>query len=265
MERNSVEVFENEKFGKVRTVVINGEPWFVGKDVAEILGYSNSRDALSKRVDEEDKGVAKCDTLGGVQDLTVINESGLYCLILSSKLPTAKQFKHWITSEVLPSIRKNGGYISDSDLMVSRFFGNLPSDQQIIVKGLFDNIVAQQKRITSLEATNKALVSETLSWVDRNLINALVRRYAAAACNGEFGLAWVEFKKELLYKYSINVNSRLTAYTNRTGKKTKPKTLDMINDEEIVSAFKTIVSMCENKAVDISDLINKHKEVSISA
>ena len=90
---NEVQIFNNEEFGQVRTLVINGEPWFVGKDVAEILGYSNTRKALADHVDEEDKGVTKCDTLGGVQDLTVINESGLYGLILSSKMPNAKKFK----------------------------------------------------------------------------------------------------------------------------------------------------------------------------
>ena len=91
---NKIQIFKNEEFGDIRTVTIDGEPWFVGKDVAEVLGYSNSRDALAKRVDEEDKGVAKCDTLGGMQDLTIINESGLYSLIISSKLPNAKKFKH---------------------------------------------------------------------------------------------------------------------------------------------------------------------------
>lgn len=107
---NEIKIFGNEEFGSVRTMKINGEPYFVGKDVATILGYSNPRDAISKHVDDEDKGVAKCDTLGGVQDLTIINESGLYSLILSSKLPNAKRFKHWVTSEILPSIRKTGSY-----------------------------------------------------------------------------------------------------------------------------------------------------------
>ena len=81
------------------------------KDVTEALGYSNSRDAMAKHIDDEDKGVAKCDTLGGAQNFAIINESGLYSLILSSKLPQAKAFKRWVTSEVLPSIRKNGGYL----------------------------------------------------------------------------------------------------------------------------------------------------------
>lgn len=106
---NEIKVWNYES-SEVRTIEKDGEPWFVGKDVADILGYSNARDALAKRVDAEDKGVAKCDTLGGVQNLTVINESGLYSLILSSKLPDAKKFKRWVTSEVLPSIRKTGNY-----------------------------------------------------------------------------------------------------------------------------------------------------------
>ena len=107
---NDIQIFKNDEFGIVRTVILNNEPYFVGKDVAEILGYSNSRKAIADHVDDEDKGVTKCDTLGGVQELTVINESGLYSLILRSQLPTAKQFKRWVTSEVLPAIRKHGMY-----------------------------------------------------------------------------------------------------------------------------------------------------------
>lgn len=107
---NEIKVFSNEEFGKVRVLNIDNEPWFVGRDVAEVLGYSNTRDAISKHVDEEDKGVAKCDTPSGAQQMTIINESGMYSLILSSKLPNAKKFKRWVTSEVLPAIRKTGSY-----------------------------------------------------------------------------------------------------------------------------------------------------------
>ena len=114
---NNIQVFENSEFGSIRTVEIDKEPFFVAKDVAEILGYSNSRKAIIDHVDEEDKGVTKCDTLGGVQELSVINESGLYSLVLSSKLPTAKKFKRWVTSEVLPAIRKTGGYIGGAENM----------------------------------------------------------------------------------------------------------------------------------------------------
>lgn len=116
MKENKIEIFRNEEFGTVRTLTIDEKPYFVGKDVAEILGYSNSRKAIADHVDNEDKGVTKCDTLGGQQELTVINESGLYSLILSSKLPNAKKFKHWVTSEVLPSIRKHGAYMTPETL-----------------------------------------------------------------------------------------------------------------------------------------------------
>ena len=105
-----LQIFQNPEFGQVRTILIENEPWFVGKDVAEALGYANSRKALSDHVDDEDKGVTKCDTLGGVQEMAVINESGVYSLVFGSKLESAKRFKHWVTSEVLPSIRKNGKY-----------------------------------------------------------------------------------------------------------------------------------------------------------
>jgi prophage antirepressor-like protein len=110
---SELQVFNNAEFGSVRSLMVNGEPYFVGRDVAKILGYANPNDAIAKHVDEEDKGVAKCDTLGGIQELTVINESGLYSLILSSKLPSAKRFKRWVTSEVLPAIRKHGVFVMD--------------------------------------------------------------------------------------------------------------------------------------------------------
>lgn len=107
---NEIQVFNNLEFGNIRTVTIDNEPWFVGKDIAEALGYSNSRKALIDHVDNEDKGVTNRYTPGGKQNLIIINESGLYSLILSSKLPNAKKFKRWVTSEVLPAIRKTGHY-----------------------------------------------------------------------------------------------------------------------------------------------------------
>ena len=112
--RNMMRTFENKQFGSIRVLEKDSEPWFVGKDVAEVLGYSNPRDALSKHVDEVDKGASQIATSSGMQEMTIINESGLYSLIFSSKLPAAKDFKHWVTSEVLPSIRKHGMYAVDA-------------------------------------------------------------------------------------------------------------------------------------------------------
>lgn len=107
---NDLKIFEKEEFGQVRCLEIDNEPWFVGRDVAEALGYKNSRVALQDNVEEEDKVVTKVTTPGGAQDTIIINESGLYALVFGSKLPLAKQFKRWVTSEVLPELRKTGGY-----------------------------------------------------------------------------------------------------------------------------------------------------------
>lgn len=107
---NELQIFNSEEFGDIRTVTINNEPWFVGKDVAEALGYSEPRSAVSKKIDEADRGVAEMETPSGKQNMTIINESGLYALIFGSKLESAKRFKHWVTSEVLPAIRKTGSY-----------------------------------------------------------------------------------------------------------------------------------------------------------
>ncbi|MCD8090531.1 MAG: Bro-N domain-containing protein [Clostridiales bacterium] len=114
--KNELLIFESLEFGQVRTMEVDGEPYFVGKDVAEILGYVNTKDAISKHVDEEDKirgsqnVTPSIKTSGGMQYPTLINESGLYSLIFSSKMPKAKEFKHWVTNEVLPAIRKTGKY-----------------------------------------------------------------------------------------------------------------------------------------------------------
>lgn len=107
---NEVKLFENEDFGLVRTVIIDGAPWFVAKDVAIALGYKNTNQSVKDNTDEDDRRGSQIMTPYGNQNMVVLNESGLYSLILRSQLPTAKKFKHWVTSEVLPSIRKTGGY-----------------------------------------------------------------------------------------------------------------------------------------------------------
>lgn len=151
---SELQIFKNAEFGSVRTLTINDEPYFVGKDVAVILGYSNPRDALAKHVDDEDKGVAKCDTPGGVQDLTVINESGLYSLILSSKLQNAKKFKRWVTSEVLPAIRRHGIYAIDEVLnnpdMLIAALTELKAEREK-TKLLTETVAVQKQQISEMK------------------------------------------------------------------------------------------------------------------
>lgn len=149
---NELQLFSFENH-EVRSLLINDEPYFVGKDVAEILGYKNPRDAVNKHVDDEDKGVAKCDTLGGVQELTIINESGLYSLVLSSKLPSAKKFKRWVTSEVLPALRKTGQY------QVKELSG-----QELMAKALIEAqsvLAAKDKQIEEMKP--KALFADAVA------------------------------------------------------------------------------------------------------
>lgn len=148
---NELKVFNSPEFGQVRTFDKGGEPWFVGKDVATILGYERTADAIRAHVDEDDKGVGEIQTPGGKQKIVIINESGLYSLVLSSKLPTAKKFKHWITSEVLPAIRKTGGYIANAETM---------TDAEIMSKALLiakQTIESREQRIHSLEAETERM------------------------------------------------------------------------------------------------------------
>lgn len=151
---SELQIFKNAEFGSIRTLQINGEPYFVGRDVAEILGYSNSRKALADHVDEEDKGVTKCDTLGGTQEMTVINESGLYSLILGSKLPTARRFKRWVTSEVLPTIRRHGVYAVDEvlanpDMLIEALL-QLKAEREIN-QALKETVAVQNQQIVEMK------------------------------------------------------------------------------------------------------------------
>lgn len=129
---NDLQIFNNSEFGQIRTVTKDNEPWFVASDIAKVLGYRMASD-LARRIDEDDKGTHVMSTQGGEQAMLIINESGFYSAILGSKLESAKRFKHWVTSEVLPSIRKNGGYIAGQEAL---------SDEELLSKAL---LVAQNK------------------------------------------------------------------------------------------------------------------------
>lgn len=149
---NELQVFSFES-DSVRALERDGQAWFVAKDAAKTLGYKNPRDAISKHVDEEDKEVAKCDTLGGRQDIAIINESGLYSLVLSSKLPSAKKFKRWVTSEVLPALRKTGQY------QVKELSG-----QELMAKALIEAqsvLAAKDKQIEAMKP--KALFADAVT------------------------------------------------------------------------------------------------------
>ena len=165
-----IQVFNHEQFGSIRTMEMpDGQIGFVGKDVAEVLGYSRTADAIRQHVDDEDKGVFKMQTPGGIQPIVLINESGLYSLILSSKMPKAKEFKRWVTGEVIPAIRKTGGYIAGSENM---------TDAELMAKAVLvaqSTIQQRDQRIKELEsdvaaAKPKVLFADAVSASDSTIL-----------------------------------------------------------------------------------------------
>ena len=170
-----IQIFSNPEFGKVRALTVDGEPWFVEKDVAEALGYSNSRDAMSKHVDGADKGVAKCDTPGGIQNVAIINESGLYSLIFGSKIPSAKEFKRWVTSEVLPSIRKHGAYATPAtieNIISNPDFGIRLLQELKEEKEKSEKLSTQNSRLTVDNQVMQPKADYFDELVDRNLLTS---------------------------------------------------------------------------------------------
>jgi anti-repressor protein len=145
---NELKIFENPAFGKVRVVEQGGEPWFVGNEVARILGYSQAAKAVREHVKDSHKGVSEMDTPGGRQKIIIIDEAGLYSLVMRSKLPQAEEFQEWVTAEVLPAIRKTGGYIAGSEKM---------SDAELMAKA----VLVAQATIKERDARIKELESDT--------------------------------------------------------------------------------------------------------
>lgn len=177
-----LQIFNSPEFGAIRTIEKDGEPWFVGKDVAAALGYKEPTKAAREKVDDDDKGVSKIDTPSGIQEMTIINESGLYSLVLSSKLPTAKKFKRWVTSEIIPSIRKHGAYMTPETLekvllspdTLMQLAQNL-KDEQEKRKALEAQIESQKPAVlfTGAVETSKTsiLIGELAKMLKQNGIN----------------------------------------------------------------------------------------------
>jgi len=218
--------FEDQQ---IRVLTIEGEPWFVGKDVAEVLGYSNSRKAIADHVDSEDKGVTKCYTLGGTQQIAIINESGLYSLILSSKLPDAKKFKHWVTHEVLPTIRKHGAYMTDQKAAAIVTDKNALADllqqaaYQLKEKDVKIERLTAELEVSSKKATYLDLIVETKDGMTATQVaqdyglsakkfNALLH---ALGVQRKVNEQWILYAK---YQGKGYIASKTFTYTDSTGK-----------------------------------------------
>jgi prophage antirepressor-like protein len=199
---NQLEIFKNREFGEIRTVTVDGEPWFVAKDIAEILQYTNTQKAIRDHVDEEDKLTERIVLSGQNREVICINESGLYSLILSSKMPGAKRFKRWVTSEVLPQIRRTGTYQKPMT----------PQEMMRVQLGMIDG---HEERITHLENTM------TIDYEQQQELKKTVNKRVIEVLGGKKALAYKEMSKKVFSECNhdiqdyFRVNSRNNIPTKR--------------------------------------------------
>jgi Prophage antirepressor len=191
--KNQMQIFENTEFGKIRVITIDGQPWFVGKDITDILGYTNSRKALIDHVDAEDKNTVTIrDGIPGNPNKTIVNESGLYSLILSSKLPQAKAFKRWVTAEVLPTVRKHGAYATSDTL--DDMLRNPKFAEALIRK-----LAAEREKTAALEDLAEELAPKALYC---DLILQSKNAVPVSLIAKDYGMSATAFNR-LLYGFTI--------------------------------------------------------------
>ena len=243
---NEAQTFVSEKFGSVRVMTINNEPWFVAADVCKALEIANNRDALT-RLDDDEKGVASTDTLGGKQQTTIINEPGLYSLVLGSRKPEAKEFKRWITHEVIPTIRKTGGYIADPNQMVMSYFEDVSPEQRTLISAAFTRIKDLQDKNIKLSMENRALTKDVMTWDNRAITVALIRSLAVCRFNSNYSLAFNHFYKQLRYRKNI-------ALSNRNYGKSM---LESVKDYEWGDVVQVAVAICSEADIDVAMVINQ--------
>ena len=228
MTDNKIILFKHDEFGEIRTLNIDGEPWFVGKDIAEVLGYAKARNAIATHVDEEDKTPALiqggCST--GSQTTIIINESGLYSLILSSKLPSAKKFKHWVTAVVLPSLRKHGAYITAETLHKTM------SDPRELAK-LLTTLADEQDKRRKLEEEN-AFLSVKAKYYDRILQSK--NSVPVTQIAKDYGMSAIAFNR-MLHDYGIQypIRGSWVLYAEYADKNyTQSKTYQIGDDKAVM-------------------------------
>ena len=221
---NELQVFNNDEFGSVRTWVVDDVPWFVGKDIATILGYAKPENAIANHVDDEDKTSTLIQGSGSnyKSKAILINESGLYSLILSSKLPSAKKFKRWVTGEVLPSIRKTGSYGKPmSQLEIAQYSINLLIEQERKMKALEAQQGEQVKRLDIIDSRLEVLNGVHIEGTGRDRLNAMIRAYVVKK-GISYAEGWKDFKKAYNRAFHTCLGALLTNYTNKNNLKSKP-------------------------------------------
>lgn len=244
---NELQIFNNNQFGEMRTIEEGDKIFFCGADVAKALGYTNSSKALTDH--------CRCVTKRYIPhpqapdkeiEMSFIPEGDVYRLITHSKLPTAEKFESWVFDEVLPTIRKHGAYLTPEALERAM------NDPDFTI-GLLTALKNEREGRQIAETKVSMLSAEVLTWADRKVLNAIMRKYSSQVYNADFAKGWNAFYKELLYKHEINLKSRATQRMNRTGNKLS--CLDTLADAELPDAISTAVAMCHEQDVNIDDII----------
>ncbi len=241
---NEIKVFNNAEFGEIRTIMIDNEPYFVGKDVAEVLGYSNSRDAIAKHVDDEDKANVAIHDGSQNRNVVAINESGLYSLILSSKLPTAKKFKRWVTSEILPAIRKTGSYTAKPAqttedkaklLEIKMKNARVRTANMWLKIGNTATLSEEYRNICAVKAANELAGSEILA-----LPKSEQKTYSAGDIGSMFGIS-AQKVGNLAKKYNLKTDEYGSWYRDKSPYSSKEVDTFRYNDKA-VERFREILS-----------------------
>lgn len=244
---NELQIFNNNQFGEIRTIEEGDQIFFCGADVAKALGYTNPSKALTDH--------CRCVTKRYIPhpqapdkeiEMSFISEGDVYRLIAHSKLPTAEKFERWVFDEVLPTIRKHGAYLTPEALERAM------NDPDFTI-GLLTALKDEREGRKIAETKVSMLSAEVLTWADRKVLNAIMRKYSSQVYNVDFAKGWNAFYKELLYKHEINLKSRATQRVNHTGKKLSY--LDTLADAELPAAISTAVAMCHEQDVNIDDII----------
>lgn len=256
----SLQVFESQEFGKLNVMTVDGEPWFIGYEVAESLGYKQPKFAVRDNVDESDtnKLVIHLPKRRGNPARVVINESGLYSLIMRSNTKSARKFQRWVTSEVLPSIRKHGAYMTRDKVLESL------RDPDSIAK-LLETLKEEQEknaqltaRYNTLDAENTVLAKKESTWKDVSVLNRLMRTYASKMGNN-FQLAWNILYKKALYKYGINLKERRSL----NGGQGSP--MDYLHDGELDKLLALAAALCRERKIDVSECIGSENAKRIAS
>lgn len=252
----AMEVFTSDEFGKVHTLERNGEPWFVAVDVCRALDLANVSQALSRLDEEEKSTIITNDSgfsfYGNGSSRCIVSESGLYELVLTSRKPEAKNFKRWITHDVIPSIRKHGAYLTPQKIE------EVLLNPDTIIK-LATQIKEEQQKNALLTRENAALTGSVLGWNKKDFVVAAVNRLATAMpsyhADVRFKQAWSRFKTEMLHKHSINLESRLSHLRATSKHPSKVRMMDVFEGDVADMAVSSITAMCREADVDISDLL----------